>query len=149
MAGRAIKLLVDGKEILPDVPPKVIGGRVMVPLRWVTEALGARVDWDESTFTVAVQTPAWGAERRVAMLEAALVGEDPVWVANAWADAVKNRNGAVQFALLSPELREKYRPAFEQLGWVTWVSGPWVESYQVSCTGQGGIIVPSRSSSAW
>ncbi|MBC7347611.1 MAG: copper amine oxidase N-terminal domain-containing protein, partial [Clostridia bacterium] len=40
-ASGPIKLVVNDREIKPDVPPQLIGGRVMVPVRWVAEALGA------------------------------------------------------------------------------------------------------------
>lgn len=52
--GREIVLRVDqrtaldnGREVsLPDAPPKLADGRVLVPLRWLAETLGLRVDWD-------------------------------------------------------------------------------------------------------
>jgi len=43
-----IKLFVNGQEIKPDVPPQIINGRTMVPIRWVAEALGADVEWEET-----------------------------------------------------------------------------------------------------
>lgn len=46
----------NGAEIDLDVAPVVIGGVVMVPLRFVTESLGARVDFDRATNTVNVFT---------------------------------------------------------------------------------------------
>ncbi len=42
----SIKLVVNGREVKPDVSPQLIKGRTMVPVRWVAEALGARVDWN-------------------------------------------------------------------------------------------------------
>lgn len=45
-SGGQLKLLVDGQEIEADVPPQIINGRTMVPVRWVAEALGAEVSWD-------------------------------------------------------------------------------------------------------
>lgn len=41
LAETTMKLIVDGEELQPDVPPQVLDGRTMVPLRWVAEALGA------------------------------------------------------------------------------------------------------------
>ncbi|MDQ7841976.1 MAG: copper amine oxidase N-terminal domain-containing protein [bacterium] len=38
--------LVDGRQVMLDVPPVVLGGRTLVPLRFVGEALGAGVNWD-------------------------------------------------------------------------------------------------------
>lgn len=52
LAEAPVKLIVDGKELQPDVPPQIIEERTMVPLRWVAEALGADVEWDESTRTI-------------------------------------------------------------------------------------------------
>ena len=52
MASDDIKVKLDGKQIAFDVPPQLIKGRTMVPLRAIFEALGATVDWDEHTRTV-------------------------------------------------------------------------------------------------
>jgi len=49
-----IKLVVNGREIKPDVLPQVINGRTMVPIRWVAEALGADVQWDERNNAVVI-----------------------------------------------------------------------------------------------
>ncbi len=43
---------VDGRPIQLDVPPMVVAGRTLVPLRFVSESLGASVDWDAGTRTV-------------------------------------------------------------------------------------------------
>lgn len=50
-----IKLIVNGNEVQCDVPPQNIGGRVLVPARFVAEALGATVDWDGATQSVIVK----------------------------------------------------------------------------------------------
>jgi len=44
----SIKLFVNGEEIRPDVPPQLIHGRTMVPIRWIAEALGADVQWEKT-----------------------------------------------------------------------------------------------------
>jgi len=44
----------DGQIVSLEVPPRIIGGRVLVPLRFVSEALDCRVDWDEATRTVRI-----------------------------------------------------------------------------------------------
>ena len=49
--------LVDGRRVLLDVPPIIIGGRTLVPLRFVGEALGAGVDWDPMGRIVYVTSP--------------------------------------------------------------------------------------------
>lgn len=40
------KALVDGQEIVLDVPAKIVNDRTMVPLRFLGETLGAKVSWD-------------------------------------------------------------------------------------------------------
>ncbi|MDR7567811.1 MAG: copper amine oxidase N-terminal domain-containing protein [Armatimonadota bacterium] len=47
---------VNGRPIPLDVPVAVVRGRVMVPLRFVSEALGAVVEWDEANRTVFITT---------------------------------------------------------------------------------------------
>lgn len=40
------KALINGKEVNLDVPPTILKNRTMVPLRFISEALGADVSWD-------------------------------------------------------------------------------------------------------
>lgn len=44
-----VQILLDGQYIVTDVPSLVVQGRTMVPIRAVAEALGATVEWEEST----------------------------------------------------------------------------------------------------
>ncbi|MFX0561179.1 stalk domain-containing protein [Tepidibacillus infernus] len=37
--------IVNGQEITIDVPAKIVNGRTVLPLRFVSEAFGAKVDW--------------------------------------------------------------------------------------------------------
>ncbi|RPF47105.1 copper amine oxidase-like protein [Thermodesulfitimonas autotrophica] len=53
-AWQNVRLFVNGREIYPDVPPQIINGRTLVPLRAVAEALGADVRWDGNNKTVYV-----------------------------------------------------------------------------------------------
>jgi len=52
-----VTLVVDGARLKPDTPPVIVNGRVMVPIRFVSEALGCLVYWDEATRTVYVVSP--------------------------------------------------------------------------------------------
>ena len=47
--------VVNGKAVLLDVPAQSIGGHTLVPLRFLGEALGADVRWQDSTRTVLIQ----------------------------------------------------------------------------------------------
>jgi hypothetical protein len=48
----AIKVVLNGKQLQFDQPPIIEQGRTLVPLRAIFEALGAKVDWENSTQTV-------------------------------------------------------------------------------------------------
>jgi hypothetical protein len=47
---------VNGQNIPLDVPARLIGGSTMVPLRFISEALGANVDWREQAHAVIITT---------------------------------------------------------------------------------------------
>lgn len=48
--------MIDGQPAAMDVPAMLVGGRTMVPLRFVSQALGAAVNWDAPTYTVTVSS---------------------------------------------------------------------------------------------
>jgi hypothetical protein len=48
--------LKNGKPVSLDVPPRIIRGRTMVPIRFVSEALGAQVHWDKARQRVVIIT---------------------------------------------------------------------------------------------
>ncbi|MBQ2678709.1 MAG: copper amine oxidase N-terminal domain-containing protein [Firmicutes bacterium] len=45
----AVSLTIDGRPINLDVPPAIIEGRTLVPVRAIFEDLGAKVNWDSDT----------------------------------------------------------------------------------------------------
>jgi len=47
---------VDGRAVTLDVPPMVVGGRTLVPLRFISESLGATVDYRAESRTVLIST---------------------------------------------------------------------------------------------
>ena len=56
-----IQLQVDSNVVLVgtefkklDVPPKIINGRTLVPIRFISETFGATVDWDGTTKTITI-----------------------------------------------------------------------------------------------
>ncbi len=50
-------MMKNGKAVLLDAPARLIGGRTLVPVRAVSEGLGAKVDWKEDSRTVQINTP--------------------------------------------------------------------------------------------
>ncbi len=51
---------VNGAATTLDVPPTIINGRTLVPVRFISQELGAQVSWDAATQTVTVTTAATG-----------------------------------------------------------------------------------------
>ncbi|MGB9661278.1 MAG: copper amine oxidase N-terminal domain-containing protein [Moorellaceae bacterium] len=131
-AAEPIKLVVNGKEIKPDVPLQMINNRVMAPVRWIAEVLGCAVDWNEETGTVSIFAPSQsGCKLRVELLEEALAPNTPREALDRWVEGVRARNGALQYAVLSPELKKQKYEEFESCGWITGTSSPWVENCEI------------------
>ncbi|HUW14001.1 MAG TPA: copper amine oxidase N-terminal domain-containing protein [Anaerolineae bacterium] len=49
----AIQVELNGRPLQFDVPPTLVSGRTMVPLRGIFESMGAQVNWDANTRTIA------------------------------------------------------------------------------------------------
>lgn len=58
-SNETIRIFVNSQEVVPDVPPVIIDGRVMVPARFIAEPLGAVVEWDEIANTIAITSGKW------------------------------------------------------------------------------------------
>jgi hypothetical protein len=52
-----IKLVINGQQVNTDVPPQIVNGTTLVPIRVISESLGAKVNWDGDTQTVTVDMP--------------------------------------------------------------------------------------------
>lgn len=73
-AAEPITMVVNGKTILSDTPAQIMNGRTMVPVKFVAEALGAKVQWDEKTNTVNIEK-----EKSIATPLIKLNGEQTTW----------------------------------------------------------------------
>lgn len=51
-----IKIVVNGEQIKSDVTPQMSNNRVMVPISFVSKALGADVSWDQKDQTVSIKS---------------------------------------------------------------------------------------------
>ena len=49
--------MVDGEEVSLDVPGKLINGKTMVPVRFISEKAGLEVGWDGESTTVTISKP--------------------------------------------------------------------------------------------
>lgn len=45
-------MFINGVPITMDVPPEIISGVVMLPLRWIAQALSTSVAWDAATMSI-------------------------------------------------------------------------------------------------
>jgi len=134
-ADPVIKLILNGQELKTDVAPIPADGRVMVPFRVISEALGAKIDWDGKTNSVIIDSTELEARKmQIQQLEEAiklLLPKDSLEIVKLWAEGVKIRNGALQYVVMSPELQKEKYDYFVSLGWVTGTSSPWIESYEI------------------
>ncbi|MGI6732537.1 MAG: copper amine oxidase N-terminal domain-containing protein [Anaerovoracaceae bacterium] len=131
-AASQIKVVLNGEELGFDVDPTITNGRVMVPVRTIAQALGAEVRWDGDTKTVYIDSEEEMTDsNRIALLESALAPKSSLSAVNSWAEAVKTRNGAWQYAVMTPDLQEKYYEQFASLNWTTGTSSPWIKEYMV------------------
>ncbi len=55
--GENVMYIGDAATVEVDVPAQIINDRTMVPVRVISEGIGATVNWDEETRTVTVDTP--------------------------------------------------------------------------------------------
>lgn len=76
-----------------------------------------------------VSTEVTSLQRQVELLQEAFAPQAPKEAAEKWANGVKARNGALQFAVLSSELKEKQLGKYEEMMWVTGTSSPWVNQF--------------------
>lgn len=51
------KALIDGRVLNLDQPPIILNGRTMVPLRFISEAFGAKVEWDSLNKKITIMYP--------------------------------------------------------------------------------------------
>lgn len=70
-----VRVFVDNQPVTFDVPPVIMGGRVLVPLRGVFQRLGAVVAWDDTTQTVLAQRGPTNVSLRIGSTQAMVNGQ--------------------------------------------------------------------------
>ena len=132
-ANQPIKLILNNQPLETDVAPQLIQGKVLVPIRVISEALGVDILWKSEEKAVVINgETSKASDLQVSLLEQALAPTDPLSAAKTWAEGIKKRNGALQYAVMSPELRKEKYEELSQNNWSTGTSSPWVESYEIS-----------------
>lgn len=54
LSANSKEIMVNGEKTNLDVAPIIINGRTLVPVRFITESMGATVEWDDKTGTVTI-----------------------------------------------------------------------------------------------
>ena len=77
-----VRIFVNGQEVVADVSPQIINGRVMVPARFIAEPLGATVIWDAVTRSVHItsadiQEPVQSKDTVTLPVQPVNAGDDP------------------------------------------------------------------------
>lgn len=123
---------------------KVVNGVTYVPIEYFTEVLGENVVFDTSSsgeLLIKLYSKTGYEDnfnRLITKFELPMTAEDAV---NMYAEAVETRNGAVQYGLLSDELRDEKYNEFKELGFVTGTSSPWVDSYEIENIGDNSFKI--------
>lgn len=73
-SNESVSILMDGKKLDTDVNPQIQNGRVLVPVRSITEALGATVTWDGATRVVTIAKATTTVTLKIGNQEALLNG---------------------------------------------------------------------------
>jgi len=101
---------VNGKRFILDVPATIVSQRTLIPIRFVSEALGCQVNWDDTSRIAAIWTP--NAKKKIASKASELAQARP-------ADSSLGANGDRQllqehfvFPLAAGSHYEPYDPSF-------------------------------------
>ncbi|MEN6389182.1 MAG: hypothetical protein ABFD04_02120 [Syntrophomonas sp.] len=104
-------------------------GHYYLPMDWLEYLFKATVDYDQAANILSIQAAApEQAKTEITKIENALIPASPEEAVKLWGRGEQLRCGALQYAALSPELREKAAnsSAARQTYWVTGCSSPWV-----------------------
>lgn len=132
--GSVVKMFYNGKEIKADASPVNMNGRILAPVRAIAEAMGATVTWDKESNQVNITGSDQSAQ--ISNLERALAPDTSLKAVSSWAEGVKTRNGALQYAVMTPDLKKASYEGFASMNWSTGTSSPWVKSFDVKEIGK-------------
>ena len=104
-------------------------GHYYLPMDWLEYLFKAKVHYNETANVLFIQTPDLEKIKcEIAKIENTLIPESPDEAIKLWGRGEQTRNGALQYAALSPQLRrEADKSTYVYRGfWVTGGSSPWV-----------------------
>ncbi len=107
-------------------------GHFYVPMDWLVYLFLANVNYSQATNQLSIQvSDLKEVEQHLAIIEDALMPATPQEAMQLWGRGEQIRNGALQYAVLSPELRRQAAKRVHEAGWTTGYSSPWVGSMTV------------------
>lgn len=115
---------IDGTHVMLDVPARLIGNTTYVPIRFVSEALGAHVGYDNATRLVTISTPQHEATRSTR--DVAVTQQQPA----------PNMRASTAYPAIGATLQMPYNAAISSLQML--IDGNDVSQY---ATYQGGTIL--------
>lgn len=74
-AAERTRIIYNGRELPSDVPPEVVRGRTMAPLRVIAEAMGAQVSWEQGQREVRMRLGRTGVTLEPGVAEAEVTRE--------------------------------------------------------------------------
>lgn len=104
-------------------------GHYYLPMDWLEYLFSVRVSYNEAANILDIQTPDPDQiKSELARIEKALIPDNADDAVKLWGRGMQTRNGALQYAVLSPQLRQEAdkSPYVRQSYWVTGCSSPQV-----------------------
>ncbi|MFF2908007.1 hypothetical protein [Paenibacillus sp. NPDC057934] len=125
-AGSKLSLFINGQEyVTSTLDLQVKDGKVLIPIDRLAEAFKGKAVYDADKNEVQVTLPDSAQQAvQIRRLEAGLVPTTAKEALNTWVKGIQTRNGALQYAVFSHELRTKTKQEFEYYYWTTGGSSP-------------------------
>jgi|GEM_PF-1685250 len=98
-----------------------------LPMDWLEHLFNVRVNYDQITNILSIQTPDLDkVKSEIALIENTLIPASADETVKLWGRGEQARNGALQYAALSPQLRQEADKSYHvrQTYWVTGASSP-------------------------
>ncbi|AGL02543.1 copper amine oxidase N-terminal domain-containing protein [Desulfoscipio gibsoniae] len=100
-----------------------------LPMDWLEYLFNARVNYNDAANVLSIQTPDLNTiKSEIALIENALISANADEAIKLWGRGEQIRCGALQYAALSPQLRQEADKSYyvRRSYWVTGGSSPWV-----------------------
>lgn len=128
-ASSSFKISINGESVKLPNQAKVEDDQLLVPIRWITEKLGATLGWNEAESSINIKTANQIQIDRFMDVKRDTTAKKLVEL---WLQGLRTRSGSLQYATLSPKLQQSTYKTFENQYWGTGGSSPWMENVVIS-----------------